>query len=32
LLIAPVDDSIAWPAINGTAVEVASWGMIKAQY
>ena len=32
LLIAPVDDSIAWAATNGTAVEAASWGMIKAQY
>jgi len=32
LLIAPVDPDIAWPASGSTAVEAASWGMIKAQY
>ena len=30
LLIAPVDPDILWP--TATAVEAASWGMIKAQY
>ncbi len=32
LLIAPLDPAIAWPEGGSTAVEAASWGMIKAQF